>query len=256
MAAGAILITNDDGIDAPGLAALVEVARRFGEPLVVAPTVCHSAKAHAVSMRGEIDLRPAEAVAGAPSWSCSGTPADCVRLGLLQVGRDQGIDRVFSGINPGANLGVDTFYSGTVAAAREAAILGRIGVAVSQLVLDGELPDWAVTQERAGRALARLLAAAATGGAFYNVNLPNRPAEVDPPISVRPLSTQPWPLDFAHTPHPGAGEGLIATYAGRYTARRVRPGTDFDALVAGEITITPLRLDNTDDEALRMMNRS
>jgi 5'-nucleotidase len=242
-------LTNDDGIDAPGLAALVDVARRFGEPVVVAPHVCHSAKSHAISMRAEVRVEPRPAVGGAAAFACSGTPADCVRIGLLQL--DLGpIDLVLSGINPGGNAGVDVYYSGTVAAAREAAILGRTGVAVSQLVVEGGTPPWPVSAARAADALRHILARSAPGGLF-SVNLPAVPPGGERGLRACPLSVEPWPMEFdARRELDGK---IVSEYRGRYVQRQTRPGSDFHALVGGWITITPLRLDHTDSDALQRL---
>src|SRR5262245_16698595 len=113
------LITNDDGIEAPGLRALVEAARELGSLQVVAPLVPMSTCGHAVTTHTALHLQKRET----GSYALDGTPADCVRIALHNI--DPEPDWVFSGINAGGNLGVDVFHSGTVAAAREAALQGR-----------------------------------------------------------------------------------------------------------------------------------
>lgn len=116
-----ILVTNDDGIDAPGLAALVEVARSLGEVTIVAPHCHRSGCSHAATSDQSLHL----VERGPRHFALCGTPVDCVRVALLHL--DPRIELVLSGINDGGNLGVDVLMSGTVAAAREAALLGRPG---------------------------------------------------------------------------------------------------------------------------------
>ena len=117
------LITNDDGFDAPGLAALYTALKELGDVDVVAPAVCHSAKGHAVNTRDGIQVERRSVEPFGEMYIAHSSPADCVRLGLRGLGL-KSPDFVVAGINPGANLGVDLYYSGTVAAAREAAIMG------------------------------------------------------------------------------------------------------------------------------------
>ena len=119
------LVTNDDGIDAPGLAALVNVARTLGEPTVVAPAGPQSGVSHAVTWREGVRIEPRDE----GRFAIHGTPADCTRLGLLHLVPKA--KWILSGINHGANLGADVYYSGTVAAVREALLHGWPGIAVS-----------------------------------------------------------------------------------------------------------------------------
>ncbi len=243
-----ILITNDDGIDAPGLARLVSVARRFGDPVVVAPEVCHSAKSHAISMRGPIRVDRRPDIHGAPAYACSGTPADCVRVGVEQL-PELTVECVMAGINPGANCGVDVFYSGTVAAAREAAVLGVPGIAISQLVRNPTPVDWDATVGRAEQGLQALLGDLANLPMLTNLNLPV-PANGAAPEGVRwcPLSLTSWPMTFERQPGQ-PGDGFVTEYVGSYLDRAATSG-DFPSLVEGWITLTPLRLDTTDHAAL------
>ena len=131
------LLTNDDGIDAPGLEALVSAARTLGEPVVVAPAGPQSGVSHAVTWHGGVRIEPR----GDERYAIHGTPADCTRLGLLRVVPDA--KWVLSGINHGANLGADMYYSGTVAAVREAVLHGWPGIAVSHYRKSGVEFDWA-----------------------------------------------------------------------------------------------------------------
>ena len=214
-----LLLTNDDGIDAPGLAALERAAAGLGDLVVVAPDQCHSGGGHRVTTH-----RPLVVRSMGPGRSCiDGTPADCTRLALATICPDPAW--VLSGINAGGNLGVDVHLSGTVAAAREAALHGRRSLAVSQYRGRSAAIDW----ERAGRWVTRVLARVVTlelgPGEFWNVNLPD-PATVpeghaggDPPIIECAVDPSPFALHFSQTP-----DGW--TWAANYHERPCRPGHD------------------------------
>ena len=124
-----ILITNDDGIWAPGIRMLAEWARTIGEVTVVAPKVEQSGMSHAIQFVEPIEIKRVELMEGVEAWQMDSTPADCVRFGI--VGLEREYDLVLSGINRGVNVGVDLVYSGTVAAIFEAARLGHRGIAFS-----------------------------------------------------------------------------------------------------------------------------
>ena len=124
-----ILITNDDGINAPGIRMLAEWARTIGEVTVVAPKVEQSGMSHAIQFVEPIEIKQVPLMDGVEAWSMDSTPADCVRFGVL--GLERQYDLVLSGINRGVNVGVDLVYSGTVAAIFEAARLGHRGIAFS-----------------------------------------------------------------------------------------------------------------------------
>ena len=124
-----ILITNDDGIGAPGIRLLAEWAKTVGEVTVVAPKVEQSGMSHAIQFVHPIEIKKVPFMDGVEAWQMDSTPADCVRFGI--VGLEREYDLVLSGINKGVNVGVDLVYSGTVAAIFEAARLGHRGIAFS-----------------------------------------------------------------------------------------------------------------------------
>jgi 5'-nucleotidase len=125
-----ILLTNDDGVTAPGLLALKKSLEALGKVTVVAPSQNYSAGGHRKTMHKPLRIDETHLADGSPAWACSGAPSDCVALALLGFVKEK-VDIVVSGINPNANLGQDVTYSGTVTAAIEAAIAGVLGVAVS-----------------------------------------------------------------------------------------------------------------------------
>jgi 5'-nucleotidase len=241
------LVTNDDGIDAPGLDVLVRVARRFGEVRVVAPHVCHSSRSHAVNLKAPFRIEPSERFEGVTAFSCGGSPADCVRVGLrhLPIGP---MDLVLSGINSGGNIGVDLYYSGTVAAAREAALLGVQAIAISQLVRPGQEIVWSQTQRRANHVLRLLLERPQRLPLLTNVNLPSpEPGRPERGVIVCPLALEPWPMRYERdADDSSAAHGAHdARYAGRYLDRAASDGSDFYYLTRDYTTITPLVLDLT-----------
>lgn len=222
-----IVITNDDGIDAPGLASLLTVAERFGEVYVVAPAEEHSAGGHRVTVKGAIRVEQLSRT----RFRVHGTPADCARLALTELVPAAGW--LLSGINEGGNLGADVYMSGTVAAAREAALLGCGAVAMSQFVRRTLPLDWRVSEGRAALVLARLLASAAQPGVYWNVNLPH--VEGDAALVDCPLDPS-----AMHVQYRREGDGYV--YGGSYHERPRRAGTDVETCFGGAITLTPLSL--------------
>jgi 5'-nucleotidase len=226
-----LLVTNDDGIEAPGIEALVAAARSLGDPVVVAPAEPQSGVSHAVTWQEGVRIEPR----GERRFAIHGTPADCTRLGLLHLVPEA--KWILSGINHGANLGADVYYSGTVAAVREALLHGWPGIAVSHYRRKGIEFDWDRARRWATPILAELIARPIEGGIFYNVNLPNLPANApDPEVVWCPLDPKPLPLNYRHEEESGL------YYAGDYHLRHRTPGADVDVCFGGKIAITEVRL--------------
>lgn len=135
-----ILVTNDDGIVAPGIRALVEVARKFGEVLVVAPDSPQSGQGHAITLNQPLKLRKVNIMEGITAYECSGTPVDCVKLAKNVLLKNQKIDLCVSGINHGANSSINIIYSGTMSAAMEASIekIDSIGFSLLDFSFDAD----------------------------------------------------------------------------------------------------------------------
>jgi 5'-nucleotidase len=225
------LVTNDDGIDAPGMEALVAAARTVGEPVVVAPAGPQSGVSHAVTWREGVRIEPR----GETRYAIHGTPADCTRLGLLHVVPDA--KWILSGINHGANLGADVYYSGTVAAVREALLHGWPGIAFSHYRKGGVEYDWARAQRWIVPVLSDLLARPIEQGIFYNVNLPIlAPYAPDPKVIRCPLDPKPLPLNYRHEEESGL------YFAGDYNLRHRTPGADVDVCFGGNIALTAVRM--------------
>lgn len=237
-----ILISNDDGFNAPGLQALVEALIPIGKLVIAAPVTDQSGTGHGLTFREPILVHPIELVPGVKGFAIEARPATCVWLGLESLMKRKP-DLVISGINGGSNLGTVTFYSGTVGGARQAALLGIPAIAVS---MEGNNPaDYAtaavfirelVKQLRTHRLL--------RPGLFLNVNIP--PGWKHGVRIVR-LSNK-------------AGRGIYKRrtnpYGQLYFWSQFEPpsdrnqDTDVGAFARGFITVTPLRIDQTDQDAL------
>src|SRR5262245_65198335 len=164
-----ILIANDDGVYSPGIAALARVAQRFGDVRVVAPDVEQSSASHAITSARPVRARSTKLFEGIEAFRVNGTPADCVALGSFLW---EGVDLVLSGVNLGPNLGNATWHSGTLAAAKQATLLGVRGVALSTPVVDDD-PDFSALEPWIADVLALLLDGDAPR--LVNVNLPREP---------------------------------------------------------------------------------
>jgi 5'-nucleotidase len=230
-----LLLTNDDGIDAPGLEALVCAARTLGHDLVVvAPAAHQSWCSHTITANRGVRVERR----GDNRFAVHGTPADCVRMGLLRLAPDA--KWILSGINYGANLGADVYYSGTVAAVREAVLHGWPGVALSHYRRKGvEIDDWARVTPWATSVLTDLLARPTQPWLFYSVNLPHlEPKEnKEPQVVFCPLDPNPLPLNYRHEQ-----EEDEFYYEGNYTTRRRNAGADIDVCLRGDVAVTELRL--------------
>ena len=225
-----LLLTNDDGILAPGLEALVAAAGPRGELIVVAPDGALSGCSHRVTTNGPLGIERR----GPGRYAVSGTPADCVRVGLHRLAPDA--DWVLSGINAGGNLGADVWHSGTVAAVREAVLHGWPGIALSQYHRRGRDIDWRRAAAWVAPLLHDLLARPWQPGTFWNVNLPD-PDEggPEPAVVFCPLDPSPLPLSYREE-----AEGLH--YDGDYHQRRRVAGADVDACFGGNIAVTLVAL--------------
>jgi len=240
-----ILVANDDGYLAPGLAALVEVCRGFAEVDVVAPEQNASGTSNALTLQ-----RPLSVHTAANGFRyVNGTPSDCVHVALTGL-LSQRPDLVVSGINNGANMGDDTLYSGTVAAAMEAYLFGIPAIAFS--LVDRGWQNLDAAAEVARGLIAQVLQAPPTGagaGAWLlNVNVPNRTDAAQLPQRVTRLGRRHASAPVIQQMSP-RGEPLYwIGPAG--DAREAGEGTDFHAVANGFVSLTPLQVDLTDHAAL------
>ena len=226
-----ILLTNDDGIDAPGLDALAVAARSLGgEAVVVAPAEPHSGCGHRVTTGRPLAVEEA----GAGRFRVSGTPADCVRLALARIVPDATL--VLSGINAGGNLGADIHHSGTVAAAREAALHGRVAVSASQYHRRGSEIDWSRAAAWLADVLGQIDRSAAGPGWFWNVNFPDLGATQQRPPAIECfVDPSPFALEYRRT-----DDGWH--YDASYHERPRLAGSDVATCFGGSIAISRLRV--------------
>ena len=225
-----ILLTNDDGIDAVGIAALrdaVSSLPQVTQVVVVAPRDHLSGVSHRVTTDHPISVeRRADNV-----YAVDGTPADCVRLALREISPD--IDWVFSGVNDGGNLGVDIHMSGTVAAAREATLMNVPAISWSQYVQRPEEVCWESAKAMVLATWSRLASLSLGRGNYWNVNFPHRPAAPPPVIMCSP-DKSPLPVDF----RPMRSGGY--QYRGSYAARPRTQGRDVDVCFGGKVAVSKL----------------
>jgi len=223
-----IILTNDDGIDAPGIQALQQAIN--GKGVIVAPQAEWSGCGHRVTTTQPIPVERRSEFA----YAVGGTPADCTRLAISHLCQE--VKFVLSGINAGGNMGVDVYISGTVAAVREAAMHRIPGVAVSHYRKGKRNVDWEVAARWTAGVLDELLTRTIEPGSFWNVNLPHLlPGDPDPEVVFCQPCTQPLPVNYRV-----AGEEFY--YAGDYSQRDRTPGTDVDVCFSGQIAVTQLRL--------------
>ncbi len=243
-----ILVTNDDGVTAPGLLALAQEMRKLGKVTVLAPDRNWSASGHVKTMERPLRVRETKLADGSPALTTDGAPSDCVALALLGVVQEK-IDLVVSGINPNANIGHDVTYSGTVTAAMEAVISEVPGIAVS---LDskpghGEL-DYAPAARVAARVAAQVITNGLSEGVLLNVNVPCLPDDQIKGIKITRQGLRVYhdALDARKDPR-GRPYYWIG---GDFPTGVAEDGADFGTLAEGNVSITPLQLDLTAYKAM------
>jgi 5'-nucleotidase len=255
-----VLLTNDDGIEAAGLQALRrELLRLEGVELaVIAPDGNRSAMARSITTRRPIWVQEVEFRDGTIGYATDGTPVDCVRLARLGLVEGFEAQVVVSGINHGSNLGDDITYSGTVAAALEAIVLGLPGIAVSQQSnareLDfttGEGFDFQIAAEFTARLVGELENVPLPGGTLLNINVPGaRPEGVE----VAGLGKRVYRDELALVDEADRGRRLYRIY-GDATYETDETDTDVAAVANGRIAVTPIHFDLTDHKGLDTLQR-
>lgn len=231
------VLTNDDGIDAPGIQALRAATVGLGHSVMVAPNAHLSGCSHQLNRGGAIAIDRRNET----DYAIGGTPADCSRVALSHLYTEA--DWVLSGINAGGNLGSDTYVSGTVAAVREATLLRTRAIAFSQYRYRTQPYDWARATRLTAKVLKALLAKPLEPGQFWNVNLPARPAQGlqtegvydDPDIVFCERCTQPLPTEFA------VDESGFR-YVGAYEDRPRDVGADVDVCFSGHISVVKVQM--------------
>ena len=242
-----ILISNDDGIESHGIKVLETVARGLSDDVwVVAPEVEQSGASHSLTTRRPLRLNPR----GAQRYAVDGTPTDCVLLAVKRLLRDRPPDLLLSGINGGSNVGEDLTYSGTVAAAMEATLLGIPAIALSQDFRDGDPIPWPIGEGLAPEVIRRLLSLSWPDSTLYNINFP---AETATGVAVTNQGKR--------TIADNLTEGVDPRGRPYYWIGPVReaggaePGTDVAALGDNKVSITPIYLDLTNVPVLGALRK-
>jgi 5'-nucleotidase len=247
-----ILLTNDDGIDAPGLGVLEEIAREIGREIwVVAPEHDQSGVSHAISLHDPIRI----AERGPRRYAVTGTPGDCAVMAACRLMAAAPPQLLLCGVNRGANLGVETVFSGTVGGAMTGVMLGIPSIALSQAWTDRAQIRWDAAATLGAGVVRRLLAAGWSAGTCLSINFPDLPpAEAGPLTLARQSFGLIQGINVLERTDPrGFGYYWVGFRRGRH-----EPGSDSDieALEAGNVVVTPLRCDRTDDADYRALQQA
>jgi 5'-nucleotidase len=251
LAKSRVLISNDDGVHAPGLKLLERVARKLAKEVwVVAPETEQSAASHSLTLRRPLRVRKLSA----KRFGVDGTPTDSVLLGVNEVMKDHAPDLVLSGINRGGNVGEDVTYSGTVAAAMEATLLGFRAIAFSQLCEESKSIHWATAERFAEDILKRLAPVSWAPNVLINVNFPDCAPDQVTGIEVVRMGKRKIGGQLAHGTDP-RGERYFWIGPQR-SEDRLRVGTDMEAVTRKAIAVTPLELDLTHTATFKRLKRA
>ncbi|MCC7210983.1 MAG: 5'/3'-nucleotidase SurE [Candidatus Brocadia sp.] len=237
-----LLLTNDDGIYAPGIAALKQNIQDLGHVTVVAPDVEQSGVGHSITFSHPLRVREVQANNQRIGYGVNGSPADCVKLAIYEV-MEQRPDVVISGINMGSNVGIHILYSGTVAAAVEAAIMGYPSIAIS-FEISGRYDDIHSAAKVARSVIERILTHKLPKGSLLNINIPSIPPDQIKGIKVTRQYAQDFRENFEKRTDP-SGRSYY-WLLGTDKTRHREEDTDIHAINEGYISITPLRYDLTD----------
>jgi len=242
-----ILLTNDDGIFAPGLAAIYKELVELGNVTVVAPADSRSGTSHSITVARPLTCNRVDIEDSFTGFSVHGSPADCVKLAVMQL-CDKPIDLLVAGINNGANVGINVYYSGTVAAAMEGAFLKIPSVAMS-LAADEQM-DFEKAAEYCANILKKLMPV--DSGAVININIPQLSRGKPKGVRVAPQSTEGFHEYFIHQKNEH-GQSEFQLAGGLH--RDEENPSDTTALVEGFITITALASDMTNHEKTKQLHQ-
>ncbi|MEN9950840.1 MAG: 5/3-nucleotidase SurE [Bacteroidota bacterium] len=236
-----ILITNDDGLTAPGIMNLVEAVKDLGRVVVVAPDKPQSGMGHAITIGFPLRLHKAHLMEGVEAWSCSGTPVDCVKLAVDKV-LHQKPDICLSGINHGANHSINVIYSGTMSAAIEASIenIPSIGFSLLDYSLEA---DFAGARKYARMIVEKMLSKKADKHLCLNVNIPKGDPELIKGVKVCKQAYAKYEEDFQERKDPGGKKYYWLT--GEFRNFDKSKDTDVWALENNYVSIVPVQYDLT-----------
>lgn len=246
-----ILLTNDDGVYAPGLRAMRKELQKLGEVLVVAPATEQSAVGHSITLLTPLLVQDVlDEDNQFMGWAVEGRPADCVKLALLEL-LPEPPDLVVSGLNAGSNAGINVLYSGTVAAAIEAAFFQRLSIAVSLEYTKVKPLDFPRAAGLARKVIEQILAHKPAAGTLFNVNIPSLEKGPVRGIRTAPQNVAPYVETFDRRTDP-RGRTYFWTKPG-LDCPEPHPDSDVTALGEGYITVTPLQFNLTHKALLEQM---
>lgn len=247
-----ILVTNDDGIIAPGIKALVEAMKTIGEVVVVAPDSPQSGMGHAITLNNPLRINKVDLFKGIKAYQCSGTPADCVKIGIDKILHKQP-DLCVSGINHGSNSSINVIYSGTMSAAMEAAIDGIKAVGFS--LLNGSMnADMKAAGIVATKIARQVLKNGIPRGSLLNVNIPNVPIEEIKGYKIARQAVAKWVEEFDERKDPRGNDYFWLT--GRFVNFDHGEDTDEWALKNNYVSVVPVQYDLTNHHAIRYINKN
>ena len=246
-----ILLTNDDGVYAPGLRAMRKELQKLGDVTVVAPAGEQSAVGHSITLLTPLITQEVVDEAQIPmGWAVEGRPADCVKLALLELLKEPP-DLIVSGLNAGSNAGINVLYSGTVAAAIEGAFFQCTSIAVSLAYTKPKTPNFPQAADSARRVIEQLVRHPLSRGSLFNVNIPSPDQGPIKGIRVVPQNVAPYQEKFDRRIDP---RGRVYFWSGPdFGCPDPHPDTDETAMREGYITVTPLHFNLTDAMMLEKM---
>lgn len=246
-----ILITNDDGITAPGIRCLVEAVKDMGRVVVVAPDSPQSGMGHAITIGTPLRLDKVNVFEDVEAWQCSGTPVDCVKLARDKV-LHRRPDICLSGINHGANHSINIIYSGTMSAAMEAAIEGIPSAGFS--LMDFRFnADFTISKQVVRQVTARMLAEQMPEHLLLNVNIPHIANEFFQGIKICRQAYAKWEEEFDHRIDPRGKDYYWMT--GKFKNMDEGADTDVHALQQGYASIVPVKFDFTDTQTKQWLEK-
>jgi len=247
-----ILVTNDDGIGANGIRALVEVAQEFGELVVVAPDSPQSGMGHAITMKSPLRLREVSIFENVKAWKCSGTPVDCVKI-AVDVVLDRKPDLCISGINHGSNASINVIYSGTMSAAMEAAIEGVNSIGFSLLNFSPEA-NMETSKIVARKIIKQTLQNKLPQQQLLNVNIPNVEIDKLQGFKICRQAKGHWTEEFIKRTDPFGRDYYWLT--GQFDCEDKGQDTDIWALNHNFVSIVPVQHDLTEYQGLAYLNEN
>jgi 5'-nucleotidase len=246
-----ILVTNDDGVTAKGINCLVEVAKKFGDVIVVAPDKPQSAMGHAITINSILYVKEISVVGNVTTLSTSGTPVDCVKLAVNEI-MDRKPDLVLSGINHGSNASINVIYSGTMSAAVEAALEGIPAIGFSLLDYDHDA-DFTASQHFAELIIPHVIENGIPKGVCLNVNIPKLPVKDIKGIKICHQANANWEEKFDKRTNPHGQTYYWLT--GDFVNYEVGEETDLWALDNGYVSIVPTQFDMTAHKSINDMTK-